>query len=292
MTGFFESVTIKINSEAKRSTEEVVDTNRKVLAYPERETAILSFLSETGLATTEEICERTGVSPATVRRDLVRMNREGLILRSRGFIQPAPQEEEPAPSPVAQRLAVSNDIDAEKAQIARFAASFVKESDCIFIGAGKTCNLFASYIKNISHLTVVTTNITVVLELIESPNISLVLLGGDVHAGANFIETIAPDSDVEQDLGTLYFDKAFITVDGIEMDSGYTIKNRLQIPLYSRLIQSSRDFYVCADSYKFDRHAFVPVFTLEQVSNIITTARTPQVYRDYYQAHGKKLYLA
>lgn len=264
-------------------------TGDRTLTYAEREALILDRLQEHNVATTNEICELLGASPATVRRDFTAMSESGLITRSRGCVQLAAKLPQ---SPILQSLSINNAMDEEKARIAKFASSFVSEGDCIFIGAGKTCNLFANYIKDREHLTVVTTNITVVLELVSCPNISLVLLGGDVRVGTNFIETISLDSEIEKDLGPLFFDKVFITVDGIELDSGYTIKNRMQIPLYSRLINASKDFYVFADSYKFDRHAFVPVFNIEQIDNIITTTKTPAVYLDYYESHGKNLYLA
>lgn len=264
-------------------------TDARALTYAEREIAILDYLQEHSIATTNEICALLVASPATVRRDFTAMSQNGLIARSRGCIQLSSQLPR---SPVLQSLSISNAMDEEKSRIARFATSFVNEGDSIFIGAGKTCNLFASYIKNKGHLNVVTTNITVVLELFSCPNISLALLGGDVNVGTNFIETISLDSEIEKVLGPLFFDKVFITVDGIAIDSGYTIKNRMQIPLYSRLINASKDFYVFADSYKFDRHAFVPVFEINQIDNIITTTKTPSVYLDYYQNHGKNLYLA
>lgn len=260
----------------------------RVLTYSDRETAIIEYLREQKTATTNEICDLVGASPATVRRDLTEMSQKGLLLRSRGSVRLVEASQQSA---VAQSMVVGNAMDEEKFRIARFASSFVKEGDCIFIGAGKTCNLFAHDIRGVSHLTVVTTNITVVLELANCPNISLVLLGGDVHVGANFIETISLDSEIDKELTDLYFDKVFITVDGIELDSGYTIKNRLQIPLYSRLINASHDFYVFADSYKFNHHAFVPVFELGQIDNIITTSKTPSIYLDYYRSHEKNLYI-
>ncbi len=261
----------------------------RLLTYTEREAAILDYLAERSIATTAEICQLLSASPATIRRDFTKMSQNELIIRSHGCIQLA---EKTPQSPITQRLSINNAMDEEKARIAKFASTFAKEGDCIFIGAGKTCNLFSNYIKDVGHLTVVTTNITVVLELVFCPNISLVLLGGDVKVGTNFIETISLDSEIEKDLGSLYFDKSFITVDGIHLDSGYTIKNRMQIPLYSRLINASKDFFVFADSYKFNKHAFVPVFEINQIDNIITTSKTSSIYLDYYQTHGKNLYLA
>ena len=259
--------------------------NRKP-KYAEREMYILDYLKAHKVATTDEICELLKVSPATVRRDFTSMSDKGLIVRSKGSIQLKSK-----PSLSSKNIGVLNEIDEEKLIIAKFASTFVKKGDCIFIGSGKTCNFFAGFIKNIEHLTVVTTNISIIPELVFCPNISLILLGGDVRAGTDFIETIPLDNEIEKYLGSFYFDKVFITVDGIELDCGYTIKNRKQIPLYTHLINASRDFFVFADSYKFNRHAFVPVFDINQIKNIITTNKIPSDYVDFYKSTGKNLFL-
>lgn len=261
----------------------------QALIYAEREAKILDLLQQRGIVTTNEICGHLGVSPATVRRDFTAMSEKGLIIRFRGCAQLISNADQ---SPVFHSSTIAGVTDEEKAKIAKLASSFVEQGDCIFIGAGKTCNFFANYIRNIGHLTVVTTNITAVIELVSCPNISLVLLGGDVRAGTNFIETISLNSEIEKDLGSLYFDKAFITVDGIELDCGYTVKNRMQIPLYTQLRNASRDFYVFADSDKFGRHAFIPVFDIGQIDNIITTTKIPAIYLEHYKNHGKNLYFA
>ena len=65
--------------------------------------------------------------------------------------------------------------------IAREAAAQVQAGESIFSGAGKTCNMFAALLRDIERLTVVTTSVTAVLELAECPNISVTLLGGDIH---------------------------------------------------------------------------------------------------------------
>ena len=47
-----------------------------------------------------------------------------------------------------------------------------------------------------------------------------------------------------------YFDKVFITVDGIDLERGYTVNNKNQIGLYTQLARMTRRFYILADSAK------------------------------------------
>ncbi len=263
--------------------------SKNIPSYAEREMIILDYLGKHDIASIDEICKLLSASPATVRRDFTAMSNNGLIIRSRGYVKLA--NKSPL-TPVAQSTIIDNKIDEEKSIIAKYAASFVNAGDYVFIGAGKTCNFFAKYIKDVEKLTVITTNITVVLELISCPNISLILLGGEVHAGTNFIETTSLSFELEKEFESLYFDKVFITVDGIEFNSGYTIRNHMLLPLYSKLINTSREFFLFADSYKFGNRAFVPVYGMDQINNIITTDKIPKAYLDYYRSHNKTLYLA
>ena len=112
------------------------------------------------------------------------------------------------------------------------------------------------------------------LELAECPNASVTLLGGDVHAGKNYIETLDPD--ISHVLRSFYFDKVFITVDGIDLERGYTVNNKNQIGLYTQLARMTRRFYILADSAKYDRRAFASVFPPEKTCRMISTSGAPQ----------------
>ena len=110
------------------------------------------------------------------------------------------------------------------------------------------------------------------------------LLGGDVHAGKNYIETLDPD--ISHVLRGFYFDKVFITVDGIDLERGYTVNNKNQIGLYTQLARMTRRFYILADSAKYDRRAFASAFPPEKTCRMITTSGAPQKYLDFYARQG------
>ena len=196
----------------------------------ERERRLLERLQEQGSLALTEACALTGASVATTRRDFELLQEKGLAQRTHGGLQ-LPKKEEP--KGYLQGTAILNHTDEEKYRIAQEAAASVKAGESVFLGAGKTCNMLASMLQNVERLTVVTTSITAVLELAECPNASVTLLGGDVHAGKNYIETLDPD--ISHVLRGFYFDKVFITVDGIDLERGYTVNNKNQIGLYTQL---------------------------------------------------------
>ena len=247
----------------------------------ERERLLLERLQEQGSLALTEACALTGASVATTRRDFELLQEKGMAQRTHGGLQPPKKEE---PKGYLQGTAILNHTDEEKYRIAQEAAASVKAGESVFLGAGKTCNMLASMLQNVERLTVVTTSITAVLELAECPNASVTLLGGDVHAGKNYIETLDPD--ISHVLRSFYFDKVFITVDGIDLERGYTVNNKNQIGLYTQLARMTRRFYILADSAKYDRRAFASVFPPEKTCRMITTSGAPQKYLDFYARQG------
>lgn len=258
----------------------------------QRHQMILEYLKTHGSAATARLSELTGASPATLRRDLNTLAKQGLLIKTHGGAQSAagslPVEAKPLPSDGLQPDPYLPFKDA----IAQKAAELVVSGDIIFIGAGMTCNLLCRYLneRNPKQLTVVTTNVTAVIQLAPNPHISTLLLGGNIHTGANHIETL--DEYTVSSLKQLYFDKAFITVDGIDRTCGYSIVNRAQLPLYHHLLKNSQALYLLANEGKFDKRTFTHLCGLEDISHVITNTCIPEAYLNYYREAGIEVLVA
>ena len=248
------------------------------MKYWEREKLILERMNANGSVALTEICELTGASIATVRRDFETIQEKGLAERSHGGLH--------VPQKVKQRknyingTEILDDSDREKLRIAQEAAAQVKPGESIFIGAGKTCNMLASMLHDVERLTVVTTSITAVLELAESPNVSVTLLGGDVHTGKSYIETL--DNDLSHTLRGYFFDKVFVTVEGMDLERGYTVQDKNRTQMYSQIARMTRRMYMLIDSFKFDRCAFATVYPPDKLCRVISTKNMPQKFVQYY----------
>jgi DeoR/GlpR family transcriptional regulator of sugar metabolism len=251
-----------------------------IMTYAEREKLILEYLEKKEILSLTTACELTGASVATMRRDFDTLQEKALAVRSHGSIRLAQKQRKS----FFGGTEILDDTDREKDAIAAEAAKSVMPGESIFIGTGKTCNMLAARLGSVERLTVVTTSITAVLELVEKPNVHLTLLGGDVHTGKNFIETM--DSNISQTLRSFYFDKVFITMDGIDPERGYTVQDKTRIPLYTQLSRMTRRLYILVDSKKFDHRAFATVFPPDKTCRIITTKKLPQKYASYYGQRG------
>ncbi len=250
------------------------------MRYWEREREILELLKEKGSLSMTEVCAQTGASVATVRRDFDEIQKKGLAVRTHGGLRlPEKQKRN-----YINGTEIKDEIDKEKMLIAREAAAQVKAGESVFIGAGKTCNMLAAMLRDVERLTVVTTSITAVLELAESPNVSVTLLGGDVHTGKNYIETLDPD--LSHTLRGYFFDKVFLTSEGMDLERGYTVQDKSRSGLYTLLARMTRRLYMLLDSAKFDRKAFATVYPPDKTCRVISTRNMPAKFAEYYAQKG------
>lgn len=261
----------------------------------ERHKIILDYLENNQIATTQFLSDLTHASLATVRRDLNELDQQGLLTKTHGGAQRISREVLNASAHAAANAGVCTFKYPDpyydfKDAIAKRSAEFISPNDIIFVGAGLTCNLLCRYINENTreNITIVTTNITAVMEFANNPQANLLLLGGNVHMGTNHIETL--DEYTVQSLKKLYFDKVFITVDGIDLNYGYSIINRAQLPLYNHLISNSKQIYLLANDGKYDKRTFTQWCSLDRIPNVITNSTVNQQYLNYYQQHNIHVY--
>lgn len=254
-----------------------------------RRQSILNYLASVGHASTLELVQATGSSEATIRRDIKEMDSQGLVHRIHGGCvlvnnnSGLDEKSFETQNNICQR--VDPDIK-DKDILAQKSVSLIRPGDIVFIGAGMTCNLICHYIsiQKTIDLTIITTNITSILEFKNNPNINVSLLGGSIHFGENHIETL--DNYNTSSLQKLYFDKVFITVDGVDINYGYSIQNPAQIPLYNYLLNNAKSCYILVNKSKFDKRAFTHFCDLDKIQYVITNNGINEKYLNYFNNHN------
>jgi DeoR/GlpR family transcriptional regulator of sugar metabolism len=253
----------------------------------ERERLILDYLNGYAIATIPVIMKLTGSSIATIRRDINNMHKKGLLKKIRGGVEYASAGNTAKTS----RIFLPDEMDPyfhEKDLVAKLAVSMLDSGDTIFLGAGKTCALIARYIDK--PVTVVTTSINVVIELTENDKVSILLLGGVINKGVNYLETL--DEFTIKALENYYFDKIFLTVDGIDLSYGYSIINRQQVSLYNYLQENCKNIYLLAIASKFNRRAFIFLGDMDKFDKIIVPPHIDKKYLDYYRSRSIEIFFA
>ena len=240
----------------------------------EREARILEYLSQVQITSPAQLQPVTGASLATVRRDLNNLEERGLVRRSHGYVQLCA---------AAPRPSLPSHME-EKERIATAAAAEIHDGDIIFLGSGTTCTCLARHLQGKKNLTIMTINLDVMHELTRLEGVKLSLLGGEVRVEADYMETL--DEYTMQLLKRLYFDKVFVTVNGIDFEFGYSIRMQLQLTLFQHLLRNSKVFYCLADASKFNKRTYVQFCPIDAIPKLVTTREVHAAYADRFAQNG------
>ena len=226
----------------------------------ERWERIAQMLKANGRATVEDVSERLGVSPSTIRRDLRRMHREGLVIRTRGgAIRP---EQVSFDRSIAESLTQQK---SEMEEIGRFAATLIEAGVTLMIDGGATTLQLAKHLRT-NRIVVVTNSFDIVGELKDKDGVSLIMVGGVVRGAFNV--THGPTAITE--LSRLKADKAIIGINGISAEDGLTAPDPLSAELKASMIGRSREVIVLADHTKIGHVGLCQVAPIGAVDKLIT----------------------
>ena len=118
----------------------------------ERKKLILDYLNEIHTASTQTLCDLTGASLATTRRDLAQLEEKGLLTRTHGGAQKpersaAPEKDESKYFQVFSSIKMADDQFECKNAIAQKSIDLIHSGDILFIGAGFTGSLLCRHLN-------------------------------------------------------------------------------------------------------------------------------------------------
>ena len=250
----------------------------------QRRAAILALVEEAGAARVSELVEQLDVSDMTVRRDIERLDAEGLLERVHGgAIALLPRAaDEPGFS------AKSSLMTAEKHAIALSAAALVEPGATIGISAGTTTYEFARAIRNVPHLTVVTNSVPVAQLLHEGGGNHVVVLTGGVRTPSDAL--VGPVAVAA--LQGLHVDRLFLGAPGIDRHAGLTTPNLVEGEPNRARVRARRSVGVLADHTKVGIVGLSTFMALDEVDTLITDAGVASRARSILEESVDHLVLA
>lgn len=229
----------------------------------QRRAWILAELDRDGTVKVSDLVELLDVSDMTVRRDLVVLQRQGLLEKVHGgaMARTEPSTTEPGfEANSARRLA-------EKELIGAHAASLVTPGSAIAISAGTTTHALARHLVDIPRLTVVTNSVWVADVLHRSGNDSLsVLLTGGLRTPSDAL--VGPLAIAA--LESLHLDAVFMGVHGMDGRAGFSTPNLLEAETNRVMVRSGRRLIVLADSTKWGVVGLSSMAELSDASLVIS----------------------
>lgn len=228
------------------------------------------FVERRGFASVSEIAGELGVSDITVRRDLTRLESQGLLLRTHGGAIAAkgvPVEAFDIDEPTFDARRRRN-ADA-KERIGAAAAAIVRPGETVGIDVGTTTLQVAKQLASRADIKVFTNNVRAATLLAEGPA-SCYLPGGQLRGR----ELSIYGSIAVEQLQRYWLDRVFLGISGVT-DQGLFDYSLEDTEIKRVYIERATQVVVLCDSTKFGRLSMVRICALDEVDLLITDAPPP-----------------
>ncbi len=212
----------------------------RTLYADERKSHIITVLRTQGRIDANEIAEGLGVTNETIRKDLIQLERQGLLRRVHGGAVPVQSLSfEPA-------VTVRTEFTTEKARIAQAALAHLPEQGSVLLDAGSTITQLVEIFPGDRELTVYTNTLPTALTLLNRPQLTVVTLGGRLRS-----KTFAEVGEwAARALAEINVDVAFLGTNGISLTRGLTTPDPEEAAVKRLMLASAQRRILLADHSK------------------------------------------
>lgn len=235
-----------------------------------RHEIILQMLKEKNSISVTEIKEMTGGSVSTIRRDLAALDKAGKLSKVFGGAIAVESPYKVTELSVAQKQEVKQ---AEKQQIARYAANLIKKDDFIYLDAGTTTGYMIGYLPEKG--TTFVTNAVDHAKRLAIQGFKVLLIGGELKGTTEAVV----GSQAVLSLQKYHFTKGFFGTNGISRRYGYTTPDSSESLVKQIAMEHCHQRYVLADATKFGEITAISFARLED-AQIITEKKPPKDYNN------------
>jgi DeoR/GlpR family transcriptional regulator of sugar metabolism len=237
---------------------------------PERQEQIAQMVADAGRVRVADLAAQFGVSPVTIRKDLLVLEGAARLVRTHGGAIAPRGTSRPEPAfEVRERLQRD-----EKTRIGAAAAALVQDGDSIVFDASTTALYVARQLKERGswhQLTVVTNSIRIALELAGQAGVTVLMLGGRVRSEA--LSVVGPLGDGV--FRRVNVQKAFVGAVGLTLEAGLSDAMEEEAQIKRSMVAAAREVYALVDHSKFGRTASATFCRTDRLTGIITDEAAP-----------------
>ena len=254
---------------------------RSSMRQAQRILKVQELFSKQEFVNFEQLCQLFSASKSSIRRDLMELERQGVLRRVHGGAISLQSRDD-----VVDFSRLSGRSQDEKRRIGKLASTMVQEGQTVILGGGSTTvevarNLFGRGIQ------VVTNSIPIAQVFWDSKQVEVTLTGGYLYPRLG----VQLGPICERMLNTVSADLLIMGIRGIS-PSGISDSNSLIVESLRAMIKAAQKVILVADHSKFGHNAMIQVASLDDIDQIVSDdALTPE-YRKMLQEHGIECLLA
>ena len=242
----------------------------------ERRNQIANRVLQTGNVTIAELTEQYKVSAETIRKDLLFLEQQQLLIRTHGGAVRFHTGSTLAPLSVRKKEHIQ-----QKQELCRYALSFVENGDSLFIDEGSTAvELARLLVAHFDRLTIVTHSLEIFHILSQNSGFRLMLCGGFYHPEESAFHGHLTVDAIRQ----LQVDKAFVFPSGISLKTGITDYGEEFVSIQRACIDQANRVFILANSEKFQKNALYKVWDMDPAFTYITDSGLTAALRSQLKA--------
>lgn len=246
----------------------------------ERRNAILARLNTQGKVIVSDLSQEFGVTEETIRRDLEKLDNEGLAKKTYGGAVINQSLNTDLPFNVRKRANVEL-----KQKIADKIAELIHDGDYIMLDASSTATYVTQRIKNRKNITLITNSVEILLELADKDDWNILSTGGALKKGGlALIGTSA-----EKMIRGFHVDLAVCSSKGIDINMGITDSNEKDSVIKQAIFSAADRKVLAVDSTKFDKISFVRVCDAGDVDTVVTDTQPAERWAEYFRENNVEL---
>lgn len=237
------------------------------MPFYEREEKILNALLEKESMTTRELSAKLYVSVPTLRRDLIKLEQMGKLIRTHGGAQLTKKSADEK-IPILLR---EQEQSSAKTIMARKAVEFIKDGDTILLDGSTSAYSIIPLLSGFNNLIVITSSAKSSF-LLGKMGISNICTGGRmITRSLSYI-----GADAEHTVGSYNADIAFFSCRGLSMDGWLTDNSIEENSLRRCMLRQSRKRVFLCDSSKIGKLYLNNLCHLSDVDELICEAAVPR----------------
>jgi len=250
----------------------LVERHRKIVEAVNRQTSLR----------VTELSGMFGVTEETIRRDLEKLQEQGMLIRSHGGAVALTDT-----SFEVHHTAREARSQTEKTAIAREALKRVRTDDTILMDSSSTVLILAKVIPDMRS-TVITNSLQAAMELSTRPLVRVIGIGGTlISSSLSFVGPLA-----EKCLADYHVRKAFLSCKGFSMKDGVSESNELQAILKGKMLLHSDEKYLLVDGSKVGMKSLSVWAQASDLTEVITDSTAPPGSLDGLKRAGVRLSVA
>lgn len=239
----------------------------------ERRFYIQRSLEEKGIINLKEVAKELRIAEITVRRDFEKMEADGLLKRVQGGAM-LEDMSETAELTMKRKGSINNSA---KAKVAEYAASLVKNGDCVFIDAGTSAAHMMEYLEQ-KRISIVTYNELVVKKLTKPIPADIYMVGGKYVPGFSmFAGAVA-----QEGLRNYHFDHAFLGCTSVEVKERMAYATDADSLAMKKIaMENAAKSYLLIDTTKLERRSFLCFTAIDAFELVICDNDGQLNHQDY-----------